>query len=925
MVAWPASLTLPLPNYHTGARAALRSFLSRRGLYNHEQWHRREAALRARQNVAAGAQPTTSADGPPQQPDSDSDATPAESAGTTQPRQASPGPAAAPEPPLAWWLPSTPQLSGGEGSPGDSDYLQQASGSSTSSTATGRLSQEALFTPLPSGAGDLTEEPADQDQQQQASASPTSSAAVGPLSQEAGRTSSSSDEYASPAAQDSEELPGQTAGPAVGGQPSPDATTPRGGDQGNGSTYGTQEEAADSMGPESAWVLAEETAELRALRRLPVDDEQWARFETILDRTEAAIVEHLRLPNRGSRQTPPRREINPDNAAEIQALYRRNRRRAVRLIADGPSQLGPIDPGTLHDFYTRLWSPAAVDTTLLRCESTAPGRGPPDVPPLEAGGPGRAVPCGGILRLPPIPPHTPELEDDEDDPDTPEGRPRGPHKLAPHCPWSHDRQTVCRVSHHPAAAVVGRPCGTPGRRQNRRWGAVRGVPRLCQRLRLGRPSALVDAVRGAGAGEAFTATVEELYRANTTCVVAAAGTTEPINIGAGLRQGCPLSGLLFNMVVDPGIRAVQGGARQHNILAYADDLTLLAEDPATLQGRLNVVTALSDRLGLRLKPAQCRTLHLSWRHPVGTRPTTFTVGGDPVPALADFEGHRFLGRPVGFRVLPDQTTVDEAIHLGRRLLSSMLTPWQRLDAIKTFLYPALNFAMRVGLASKGEWHRLDEELRPLIKKTLYVPARASNEYVYGSAHAGTAGITLAAELSDICRVDGAFKLLSSTDPEVRERAREELDRVVSRRLRRPAETEDTEAYLSGDTEGDIRQTATQLQSVWTEARKASRRLSVAWELYDQGARITCGEATVSAGNRNKLIKILRAILNQGRDRSLQDKPSQGKAMACVAADPANSHFMRSGRYTRFKEWRFIHRARLNLLPPERHTHVGARS
>nr|XP_037284215.1 uncharacterized protein LOC119176986 [Rhipicephalus microplus] len=426
--------------------------------------------------------------------------------------------------------------------------------------------------------------------------------------------------------------------------------------------------------------------------------------------------------------------------------------------------------------------------------------------------------------------------------------------------------------------------------------------------------ALVDAVHGAGAGEPFAEIVEELYRANTTCVVAADGTTEPIAIGAGLRQGCPLSGLLFNLVVDPIIRAVQGSDRQHNILAYADDLTLLAGDPATLQRRLNVVTALSDPLGLRLKPAKCRTLHLSGRYPVGTRPTIFTVGSVPVPALADFEGHRFLGCPVGFRVLPDQTTVDEAIHLGRRLLSSMLTPWQRLDSIKTFLYPALNFAIRVGLASKGEWHRLDEELRPLIKKTLYVPARASNEYVYESAHASTAGIPLAAELSDICRVDGAFKLLSSTDLEVRERARDELNRVVSRRLRRLADTDDTEAHLSGETEGDFRQTATQLQSVWTEARKASRRLSVAWELLDQGARITCGEATVSARNRNKLIKILRAILNQDRDRSLQEKPSQGKVMACVAADPASFHFMRSGRYTRFKEWRFIHRARLNLLP-----------
>ncbi|KAL1479132.1 hypothetical protein MTO96_052112 [Rhipicephalus appendiculatus] len=121
---------------------------------------------------------------------------------------------------------------------------------------------------------------------------------------------------------------------------------------------------------------------------------------------------------------------------------------------------------------------------------------------------------------------------------------------------------------------------------------------------------------------------------------------------------------------------------------------------------------------------------------------------------------------------------------------------------------------------------------------------------------------LAAELSDICRVDGAFKLLSSTDPEDRERAREEPDR-----------------------------------------------------LYDQGARITCGEATVSSVNRKKLVKTFRAILNQGRARSLQEKPSQGKAMACVAADPANSHFMRSGRYTRFKEWRFIHRARLNSPPP----------
>ncbi|XP_075741321.1 uncharacterized protein LOC142790228 [Rhipicephalus microplus] len=671
----------------------------------------------------------------------------------------------------------------------------------------------------------------------------------------AGDDVSSSEEYASPAVDDTEEPADQQMGRVV-------------------DNYGTQDEAADTLGPESAWFLAEVTAELRDLGRGPVSEEQWARFEPILDRAEAAIIDHLWLPCRGSRQTPPRREINPDNASLIQGLYRKNRRRAVRLIAEGPSELCPINPGTFQGQFTELWAPVAVDTTLLRSRA----------------------------------PTTEEMDT---------------------CPFLPDEVAAklrrCQKGFLPYDGVFEHNFVLQGRLDDARTkGGELCVGFLDYANAFGSVAhqALVEAVRGAGARETFAEIVKELYRANTTCFVAAAGTTEPIPIRAGLRQGCPLSGLLFNLVVDPVIRAVQGGDKQHNILAYADDLTLLTADPTTLKRSLNVVTTLSDRLGMRLKPAKCHTLHLSGRYPVGTRPTTFTVGGVPVPALADYEWHRFLGRPVGFRVLPDQTTVDEDIHLGRKLLFSMLTPWQRLGAIKTFLYPALNFAMRVGLASKGEWQRLDDELRPLIKKTLYVPARASNDYVYGSARAGTAGIPLAAELSDICRVDGAFKLLTSTDSEVRERAREALHQVVSRRLRRDADDEDIEAYLSGDTEGDFRQTPTQLQSVWTEARKASRRLTVAWELQDQGARITCGEATVSTRNMNKLVRTLRAILSQNRDRSLEAKPNQGKAMACVAADPANSHFMWTGRYTRFKEWRFIHRARLNLLPPQRHMYLG---
>ncbi|GIX76404.1 hypothetical protein CEXT_111131 [Caerostris extrusa] len=35
-------------------------------------------------------------------------------------------------------------------------------------------------------------------------------------------------------------------------------------------------------------------------------------------------------------------------------------------------------------------------------------------------------------------------------------------------------------------------------------------------------------------------------------------------------------------------------------------------------------------------------------------------------------------------------------------------------------------------------------------------------------------------------------------------------------------------------------------------------------------------------------------------------------MECVALSPSSSHFITDGKYTRFADWRFIHKARLNL-------------
>ncbi|KAL1418335.1 hypothetical protein MTO96_025981 [Rhipicephalus appendiculatus] len=187
----------------------------------------------------------------------------------------------------------------------------------------------------------------------------------------------------------------------------------------------------------------------------------------------------------------------------------------------------------------------------------------------------------------------------------------------------------------------------------------------------------------------------------------------------------------------------------------------------------------------------------------------------------------------------------------------MLAPWQRIDAVKTFVYPALNFSMRCGVLTKTDWRRLDDAVRPLVKRTLYLPGNASTHYIYGSAASGAAAILVAAELHDICRVADAYA-------------------VASARLGWEATRSELEAYLSGEIEGAFRTPATQLRSVWAEARKASRRLHVAWTIAPDGATLTCADVTILSTHRCRVMRSVREVLAPDRDRALQAQPNQGK-------------------------------------------------
>ena len=85
--------------------------------------------------------------------------------------------------------------------------------------------------------------------------------------------------------------------------------------------------------------------------------------------------------------------------------------------------------------------------------------------------------------------------------------------------------------------------------------------------------------------------LKDLYQNQTAEVETAVGRTGPLSVQRGVRQGCPLSPMLFNLYSELIMRhalekwedGIEIGGKLYNNLRYADDVALLATTEGKLQ------------------------------------------------------------------------------------------------------------------------------------------------------------------------------------------------------------------------------------------------------------------------------------------------------------------------------------------------------
>ncbi|CAM4569022.1 unnamed protein product [Lepidochelys olivacea] len=145
-----------------------------------------------------------------------------------------------------------------------------------------------------------------------------------------------------------------------------------------------------------------------------------------------------------------------------------------------------------------------------------------------------------------------------------------------------------------------------------------------------------------GMPENFLCVIREVHEGGSTTIRSVEGETAEIPIRSGVKQGCPLSPIIFNLTMEPLLRAISNGTDGFNlhgervsVLAYADELVLTADDPENLQRMLDATSRAADWMGLRFNAKKCATLHIDGSKRDSMQTTGFRIQGEPVIPLAE--------------------------------------------------------------------------------------------------------------------------------------------------------------------------------------------------------------------------------------------------------------------------------------------------
>ena len=261
--------------------------------------------------------------------------------------------------------------------------------------------------------------------------------------------------------------------------------------------------------------------------------------------------------------------------------------------------------------------------------------------------------------------------------------------------------------------------------------------------------AVACTLRGRGFPALFIEYLEYTYAHAETVFQVGNQATPPVRVRRGVRQGDPLSPLIFNVAIDEILSAIPEqvgfslGSAKVTCLAFADDLIAVSSTKAGLQATLDALYTTARDLGLNFNSKKSTVLSLvpdgkTKRMKVVTD-AGFSVGGNQLPHITSISTWRYLGVTFDPRGL---ATIEMDVAEGlSRITKAPLKPQQRLALLKTHFIPRFTHGLTLGNVTRGRLDQLDRQIRRSVREWLRLPPDVTTAYFHASEREGGLGIS----------------------------------------------------------------------------------------------------------------------------------------------------------------------------------------
>lgn len=242
--------------------------------------------------------------------------------------------------------------------------------------------------------------------------------------------------------------------------------------------------------------------------------------------------------------------------------------------------------------------------------------------------------------------------------------------------------------------------------------------------------------------------IKYIYDNSEMCIEIDGEQSETIKPGRGVRQGDPLSSIIFNIVMDeilnklPPYIGFEYRQIILNALAFADDLVLFASTTQGLQTIIDLISEEASKHGLLLSPSKCKCVSYM---PSGKEKKIkiieepqFHNNNEYLPQIGVTDTWTHLGVTFTSRgITPYRFPLEEYL---LKITKAPLKPQQRLLLLKTYLLPRLLYSLVLGKVNYGYLQKSDRLIRKFVRKWLHLPNDVPIAYFHTKIKDGGLGI-----------------------------------------------------------------------------------------------------------------------------------------------------------------------------------------